>query len=113
MAKDVDVRLNMAGWNALAMSPDILAACIKEAEKGKAFAISISPRSSRPRGKPYADSFDVVPSVNTSFRNGPRRRVCAFLFNDAPHAAAVEFGNRQTPQPHRVLGRTAAFLGNA
>lgn len=98
------------GWAKIALSPSLLHACIAEAERGKAFAIGISPRSGDGDGVPYADSFDVTPIVTSAFRRGPR--VAAVLHNDAPHAAAVEFGNRRTPRPHRVLGRTAAYLGS-
>ena len=97
------------GFKEMAMSPDILDACLAEAEKGKGFAVAISPRSGDEHGRPYADSFDVDAAITNLFRGGPR--VMAVLSNDAPHAAAVEFGNQRTPQPHRILGRTAAFLG--
>lgn len=99
---------NKAGWDKIAMSPELLEACMAEARKGKRFAEAIAPRSGDERGKPYADSFDVEATVVT-WRRGPR--VAAQLVNDAPHAAAVEWGNTQTPEPHRVLGRTAAYLG--
>lgn len=99
---------NRAGWAEFAMSPELLEACMAEARKGKRFAESIAPRSGDERGKPYADSFDVE-ATTVTWRRGPR--VAAKLVNDAPHAAAVEWGNKQTPEAHRVLGRTAAYLG--
>lgn len=105
---DAEYRPNQRGWDAVALSPQILAACVAEAERGMAYAITIAPRSDDGDGKPYADSFEVQ-AVVVRFRQGPR--VAARLLNDAPHAAAVEFGNRQTPRAQRVLGRTAAYLG--
>ena len=104
---DANYEPNEAGWAKIAMSPDILDACVAEAKKGQAFAEGIAPRSGDGDGVPYADSFDVVPAVTTAFRRGPR--VTAFLFNDAPHAAAVEFGNKNR-RAQRVLGRTAQHL---
>lgn len=102
---------NEAGFKKMAVSPDILDACLAEAARGKAFAIGISPRSGDGEGRAYADSFDVEAEIVHGFRGGPR--AAAVLVNDAPHAAAVEFGNKQTPRPQRVLGRTAAYLGGS
>ena len=106
-----DARYEPSGWDKIVMSPDILDACVAEAKKGQAFAEGISPRSGDQRGKPYADSFDVETGTTDVFRGGPR--VVARLINDAPHSPAVEWGNKRMRKPHRVLGRTAAFLGNA
>ena len=110
---DVDVRYepNEAGFKKMALSPDILDACIAEAERGKAFAEAIAPRSGDDEGEPYADSFDVTPTTTRVFRGSPR--VAAVLSNDVPHAAAIEFGNAHVKKPHRVFGRTAAYLGNS
>lgn len=109
-----DVRVNYeppkAGWAKVALSPDILDACIAEAERGKAFAEGIAPRSGDGVGEPYADQFHVQPTTTLVFRRGPR--VAAVLYNDSGHAAAVEFGNKRVPRAQRVLGRTAAYLGN-
>lgn len=105
---DVKYEPSKAGFAAMMMSPKLLAICVAEAERGKAFAEIVSPRSNDGRGRPYADSFDVQPITTTAFRGGPR--VGAELSNDAPHAAAVEFGNAHVRRPHRVIGRTAAFL---
>lgn len=113
-----------AGWAKIQLSPQILAACVAEAERGKVFAQGISPRSTDEERsqfadrfddpsiltrKAYADSFDVQPGITNDFREP---RVAARLVNEADHAAAVEFGNRVTPKAHRVLGRTAAYLGD-
>jgi hypothetical protein len=105
-----DYEPSKAGWAKIAMSPELQAACLAEAKRGQEFAESISPRSGDGDGKPYAESFSVRPIVVDGFGNGPR--VGAELANEAPHSAAVEFGNEQTPRPQRILGRTAAFLGS-
>lgn len=109
------------GWNQIASGPDVLAACLAEAERGATFARSISPRSSEatraafgarfgPRdGARYADSF-VVEATTVTFRGTPPR-AAARITNTAPHAAAVEFGNKATPRGRHILARTAAFLG--
>jgi hypothetical protein len=104
-----DYEPSKAGWQEIAMSPQIQAACLAEARRGMAFAVGISPRSEDGDGKPYADSFEVEPMVTHQFRGGPR--VGARLRNRAGHAAAVEFGNTRMRRPHRVLARVAAFLG--
>lgn len=94
-----------SGWAAISLSPAILKACVAEANRGRVFAKAIAPRDS---GE-YQQSFDVD-AETVMFALGPR--VAATLSNTAGHAAAVEWGNRRTPHPHRVLGRTAAFLGS-
>lgn len=106
-----EYRPDRAGWDAVALSPQILAACMAEAERGKVYAVSIAPRSGDEQGRPYAESFEVE-ATTVDFGRGPRR-VAAELRNTAPHAAAVEFGNRRTPRAQRVLGRTAAYLGGS
>lgn len=102
---DAVYRPSKAGWDAIALSPQIQAACVAEAERGKPFAQSISPV----RSGEYKSRFRVEPAT-VAFRRGPR--VAARLVNDAKHAAAVEFGNRRGG-PARVLGKTAAFLGGS
>ena len=104
---DVEYQPNDAGWAAIRMSPELLAACLAEAERGKTYAEGISPEDS---GE-YKRSFKVEATTVDIGRGG--KRVAAELSNDAPHAAAVEFGNARTPRPRRILGRTAEFLGGA
>ena len=101
---------NRSEWDKIVMSPEIQEACLEEARKGQRYAESIAPRSGDDEGVPYADSFDVE-AVVVHWFGGPR--VAARLVNDAPHAAALEFGNKRTPHPHRVLGRTAEYLGGS
>ena len=102
-------RPSRVGWNAIAMSPQIQAACVAVAYEGKAYAQSISPSSGGQDGVPYAGSLEVETiTVVGAFDFNPR--VGARLRNTAPHAAAVEYGNRQRPTADRVLGRTEDFL---
>jgi len=51
-----------------------------------------------------------TPWVNTG-TGAPNPRAIAVVVNDAPHAAAVEFGNRRTPRAHRTLGKAGARIG--
>lgn len=106
---DVSYEPSKAGWAEIAMSPEMLAACVREAERGMAFAVGISPRSGDDDGDDYVDAFDVHGGVAHEFRRGPRVR--AVLVNGSGHAAAVEYGNKRQPDAHRVIGRTAAYLG--
>jgi hypothetical protein len=89
-----------AGTNELMTSPKMLAGMVAAAEKGRAFAESISPRAT---GE-YARSF----TIESTRRGGPSRdRAEARLVNTAPHAAAVEWVNNGG---ERVLGRTVDFI---
>lgn len=122
MAQGTRYEPSRAGLAALAVSPDILAACVAEAERGKKFAEGISPRSTEEarqhfadvfgadqEHRHYGDSFEVIP---TTFHLAGRPRAGAVLVNTARHSPAVEFGNVRTPRPHRVVGKTAAYLGS-
>ena len=108
------------GWTALANSNDFAQVSLAEARRGLEFARTISPRSSAetrafferfygPRADPraYADSFRIE-RVTTVFFGGPR--ASAELWNDSPHAAAVEWGNEANRRAHRVMARTAEFI---
>ncbi len=99
--------LDRKGIAACAMGPELRTVVLTFAgAEAKPYAVSISPRSDREH-KHYADSFTVVPGA-VMIRG--MRRVAAHLINDAPHAAAVEWGNAKTPNGHRVLGRTIDHL---
>jgi hypothetical protein len=105
----VEFDLDRKGIAELAMGPKMRQGILDFAEGPlKSYAIGISPRSSKEH-QHYADSFVVVPGAKVIRR---LRRVAALLINTAPHAAAVEWGNEQTPRGHRVLGETLAhFMG--
>lgn len=91
-------------WDRIALSQEILDACLSEAERGRSWAEGEAPVDS---GR-YASSF-MVEAVTVSFGSyGPR--VAAELSNEAPYAAAVEFGNAKA-EPQRILSRTAEYLG--
>lgn len=94
-----------SGFRALAVGPELLAACMAVAERGRAYAEVISAPFSD-TGE-YAGSFDVQPAVTVVNR---LPRASARLENTAPHAAAVEWGNENVPNPHRPLGRTLDHL---
>lgn len=98
---------NDAGWAAIRMSPEILAACLAEAERGKTYAEGVSPEDSGA----YKQAFKVKATTADIGRGG--RRVAAELYNDDPAAAPLEFGNKRMPRPQRIFGRTAGFLGGA
>lgn len=82
------------------------------------FAKQISPRSSKQDKKHYQDSFEVEkvfvgmpPSdliIGTPF---PMMRAAHRMLNTAPHAVAVEYGDKRTrrrQRAHRVFGRVMA-----
>lgn len=97
---------NEAGWAALVVGPEMTAIVVAEAERGKVFAEGISPVDS---GE-YRDAFEV--EATTVMLGRPRRRrAAAILRNTSGHSAAVEYGNAKSPNPNRVLGKTAAHLG--
>lgn len=76
----------------------------------KQAAITLSPVGNPKRDRhsgQYIESFIV--NSGTQFAFGGRRAV-AKVTNDAPHAAAVEFGFGKTPK-YRVLGRALAAAG--
>ncbi len=87
--------------------------------KAKPYAVSISPRSdsTEPGHVHYQDSFTVVMGFTglspEAIGHPPMRRAAARLYNTAPHAAAVEWGNQESGgHAHRVLGRTLAYLNS-
>jgi hypothetical protein len=99
------------GWREFANGPELRSLVAQIAERAKAHAESISPRSDREDGEPhYQDSFTVETYTDARFRSGPR--VAARLINTSGHAAEVEWGKRQNGgNGKRVLGRTFDYLG--
>jgi hypothetical protein len=76
-------------------------AMVDRAEKIKAYALSISPTSSgeyRTKFKIYRNRGFVAGGV----------RAYARLYNEAPYAAAIEYGTRRNPRGQRILGRAMA-----
>lgn len=73
-------------------------AMVDRAEKIKTYALTISPSSS---GQ-YRESFTIY--RNRGFVSGGVRAY-ARLYNEAPYAAALEYGTRKHPRGQRILGR--------
>lgn len=83
------------------------------AEAGRAYAQAQSPRGKTRDGEgpAYADSWVVVPYIETRVGNPPFPRGAYTLANTSAHALAVEFGNGTAADPgHRVFAKTLDFL---
>lgn len=106
----VTFEMDRVGIAKCAMGPELEAAVLHLAnDVAKPYAERISPRSKR-QHQHYADSFVVVPGTAWI---AAMRRVAARLWNTAPHAAAVEWGNGSTnSRGHRVLGKTLDHLNS-
>lgn len=76
-------------------------AMVDRAEKIKSYALTISPTSS---GQ-YRTSFVIY--RNRGFVAGGVRAY-ARLYNEAPYAAAIEYGTRANPRGQRILGKAMA-----
>lgn len=87
------------GVTQMLMSSKMQDAMVEVAESAAAYARSISPVDSGT----YRDSFDVERAEFSTTRGGTRKG--ARLVNDAPHAAAVEWG-----QGRHILGQTLARI---
>lgn len=75
--------------------------------KAAALKIQAAAQALAPVGDPLEDdhpglykaSFGVIPlNKNVPFRGKPRIRSGAQVFNEAPHATIVEYGNGRTPR---------------
>jgi hypothetical protein len=104
-----------AGWNRYALGHEIHDITLAVADRGRAWAESESPVDT---GR-FASSWETSSGVE-SYVGGPR--AVAYLTNDTPYAAPVEFGSgpsvvngvsRPGNQAQRVLSRTAEYLGYA
>lgn len=100
---------NSAAFRAMAVGPEVRAACTEIAEKAKGIAEALA-QDFRVSGD-YAASFvvstDTVP-LRTAF--GSHDVAAGTLTNTSPHAAAVEYGNADDNRAHHVLGRTLDAL---
>lgn len=106
----VRFELDRQGIREVALGPELASSTHRLAEHvAKPWAIANSPRSNADHLH-YQDSFIVRPVVVEGIGRPPMARVGALLLNIAPHAAAVEWGNRRTPRGHRVLGATLDYL---
>lgn len=94
----VTYKPDFAGTNGLMNSPEMQEAMRSAAEKGRAFAESVSPE----RTGEYRASF----SVSARAHGGAHEdRAEATLVNNSPHAARVEWQDG-----YHVLARTADFI---
>lgn len=96
------------GLNEIARSPAVRAALAAVANKGKAIAEGLSADFADTGD--YASHFKVEAETIEWRGEYPGRRAAAYLVNDAPYAAAVEWGNSRDHKPHHVLGRTLGML---
>lgn len=104
---------NQAGIRRLATGPEIRRVVTTVAEKGKAYAVSISPRDDD-EGEHYQDGFVVEEITVLDVGRAGSIRAGAALRNTVDHAAAVEWGNDGNGNvAHRVLGRTLDYLRRA
>lgn len=107
---EYDIDSYKRGIARCALGPELGAAVVLIAERAKGYAMGISPRSTR-QHQHYQDSFTVIPGTTTLPLRFPMKRVCARLWNLAPQAAVVEWGNAKTNgDGHRVLTKTLAHL---
>jgi hypothetical protein len=86
------------GVRALMNSPSMLAMLLRAADRGKAFAVSISPRKTGH----YSESFETSVAPNGGARGN---RGEAILRNTAAYAIDVEYHNNT-----RVLGKTVDYI---
>lgn len=101
--------IDQEGFAALARSPEIRAAVVAEAERGKAIAEGLAAEFTRTGA--YARSFNVrSDDVEITTDEGPSVRAAGILENTSDHALAVEFGNAHDHQPHFVLARTLDIM---
>ncbi len=108
-------KYNYQGMAACAIGPELSGSVMEVVRiRAKRFAESIAPRSDR-QHRHYADSFGVeltqtgLPPDKIGIP--PMLRACGRLFNYAPHAAAVEFGNQRNSRGQHILRRTLEHLG--
>lgn len=91
---------DIEGTGRLMKSPEMQLVLRSAAEKGKAFAMSIAPVET---GE-YESRFRVETSAHGGTGAGGDRAV-AYLINDSPHAAYVEWQDS-----HHTLAKAADFI---
>lgn len=96
------------GLNEVARSPAVRAALRFVAGKAKAIAEAKS-AAFTDTGE-YASHFKIEEGTIDYSGEYPGRRAAAFLVNDVPYAAAVEWGNSRDHDGHHVLGETLTEL---
>lgn len=100
---------NSAGFRQAAVSADIRAAVMAEAERAKGIAEGLA-EEFKVTGE-YAASFEVTSetqSLSTGY--GSHEVAAGVLTNSSEHAAAVEWGNARDHRPHHTLAHTLEAL---
>lgn len=110
----VRYKADYRGTGQLMNSPEMVEVMRQVAEKGMAYAKSISPvgdPDEDPHPGLYQESFEVTAQAHGGFHGD---RAEAQIVNTAEYAAALEWGNGAFPpysHGYHVLARTAAALG--
>ena len=102
MGDVVKVTINRDGLRSLARTPQVRAACAARAEAIKAAAVALAPVESGT----YKRSFRTY---HFTTRFGGFDRAMSTVVNEAPYAAAVEFGTARQRGQH-VLARALASV---
>jgi hypothetical protein len=96
------------------VSPELQETVLEAAADIEADAVELATSEGLVDSGKYVSSFDhragEIVVVNDGEFTNPR--VSAEVSNDAAHAAAVEYGNKQVGAGHRILGRIAAKYDN-
>jgi hypothetical protein len=103
---------NHAGFQAIAVGPEVAAVVTAIATKGLAIAEGLA--ADFIKTGDYAEGFEVrteISELKTGFGSHPV--VVGVLENTSGHAAAVEWGNKHDNKAHHVLGRTLDGLASA
>ena len=106
---DVRIEINQAGFKELALGDELRAACFAEVERARVIAEGLAAEFTK-TGE-YERSFNTFTQVVETGERFPHHSVAGVLKNDSPHAAAVEWGNRDNGgTDHHTLGRTLDLL---
>jgi hypothetical protein len=84
--------------------------CADIADRAKEYAPRRKSRGNVPDGAAMADRFEVKREAGVLKVSGNMRVMCE-VFNEAPSAAANEFGGKRNKR-HRMLGRAGAAFGD-
>lgn len=96
------------------VSPELQDVVLEAAADMEADAREIAVSEGLVSSGEYVSKFEhkAGPIVEISDGDFPNPRVSAEVSNESKHAAAVEFGNSQVGEGHRVLGKVAAKYDN-
>jgi hypothetical protein len=104
---DVQFKSNSSAFKAMALDSEVRAACVAEAARGMEIAIGLS--------APFTKTGEYVASFAVTSEDvvvSGASRAAGVLTNNAPHAAAVEWGNERDHRPHHVLGLTLEAMAH-